>query len=81
MKIGIDKKMHNSKEVFILSKETLQIHIGKGGECGGDDKRGKCFEVINEPVHFKVNRNVDCRGRVFEGKTTFIIQLFEFEFD
>jgi len=57
MKIGIDKKMHNSKEVFILSKETLQIHIGKGGECGGDDTEEN--EVMSEPVHFKVNRNVD----------------------
>jgi hypothetical protein len=42
MKIGIDKKMHvKNNYYYILSKETLQIHIGKGGECGGDDNRGK----------------------------------------
>ncbi len=38
-------------------------------------------EVISEPGHFTVNRNVDWGGRAFEGITTFIIQLFEFEFD
>jgi len=37
-------------------------------------------EVMSEPVHFKVNRNVDWGGE-FEGRTKFIIQLFEFEFD